>query len=484
MSDPPAPPAFTLRAPPVAPDRRTPSTESGAAPDQAPDTADTADTRRPAGAAVLGGLDVPRDTTPTFELEMLVSGAVLFGLFQVPPAVRAVWAERLPHLTQVGASVTGPLVMMVLVVFYALIGCFVLHLALRAYWVALVGAHSVFPHGVRWDQHSEYGPIQSRFNEARVRPLPEFIARVDNAASLVFASGFVLGASVIAASAMIGVMGVFTWAVTAALGPRRGLLVAAAVYFPVMLALAAAPMIDMKYGTRVAPHSRFGRALAFTIRMAQGLLPTSVRSLSSVLTSNVPKRVAWSATVVGFTGAMALAASDIMPGDPELPGAGNYWFFNGAAPGAALPPARYGSLRGPWEASLRGPSIDGEVVTGPYLRLYVPYRAAVHNEALSAACPGLTRVDDVPNDPAPAQQAAVDAVLRCAARVHAVRVDGRPVDALRYHFSADPRTNRRGFVAFVPVSGLAAGEHRLEVMPVRRAGYTGVLTPYVIPFWR
>lgn len=433
--------------------------------------------------AAAAGESVPRDTTPTWELELLVSGAVLFGLFQVPPFVLEVWDARAPHLSVVGSGVGFVVVLLVLTLFYALIGCFVLHLGLRAYWVALVGAHSVFPGGVRWDKQREYGPIQSRLHQERVRPLPDFIGRVDNAASLVFASGFVLGASVLATSGLIALMAVLLWAATTVLGTRRGLLLTALVYFPVTLVLAAAPLVDYKFGGRIDPESRAGRWLRALLRVAQGALPAGVRSLASVLSSNVPKRVVWCATAVGFVGAMGTAAAHVLPDEGQLPASGNYRFFSDAAPGAALPALRYAVLRGDVPASTRGPSIDSDVVTGPYLRLFVPYRPPIHNEALPALCPGLTALADL-DGATSAGRAAADAVLRCAARAHRVAIDGRPVDSLRFHFLADPRTNRRGFVAYLPVSALAPGEHALTVWPARLPGARPARAPYEIPFWR
>jgi hypothetical protein len=441
---------------------------------------------QPAAADAGSSLDVPRDTTPTWEVELLVSGAVLFGLFQVPPFILADWAARWSHLSVVAAGVGAAAVLLLLTIFYALIGCFVVHLTLRAYWVALVGTHSVFPRGVRWEKQREYGPIQSRLAQRRVRPLPEFIARVDNAASLVFASGFVMGASVLASALTIGVFGVLLWGAVAAFGVKRGLVVAAAVYFPTMVVLGAAPVIDYRRGGRIDPDSRFGRALTAALQVAQGVLPAGVRSMATVLSSNMPKRVVYAATALGFVGAMGTAMSRVLPpvAGKDLSGASNYRFFSAFAPGAAMPPLRYGNLRGPWEASHSGPSIESEVVTGPYVRLFVPYRPARHNDALPAACPGLRALTDLPDEPTAADRAAADAVLRCAARVHRVRLDRQPVADVRYHFLMDPAANRRGFVAYLPVSSLVPGEHLLEVWGARRPGDTGPDTPYEIPFWK
>jgi hypothetical protein len=50
---------------------------------------------------------VPRDSSPTWELEMLVSGAVLFSLFQRPPLLHGLYARWDPlgaHAVRAGRA--------------------------------------------------------------------------------------------------------------------------------------------------------------------------------------------------------------------------------------------------------------------------------------------------------------------------------------------------------------------------------------------
>src|SRR5512147_2914077 len=87
---------------------------------------------RPPGqeASAPGGLlRVPGDTTPTWELEMLVSGAVLVGLVQVAPVIDEAWSGLLPRLATRAASMAGGLAYaLVKGSLYALLVTFVVHL--------------------------------------------------------------------------------------------------------------------------------------------------------------------------------------------------------------------------------------------------------------------------------------------------------------------------------------------------------------------
>jgi hypothetical protein len=47
-------------------------------------------------------LGLPRDTTPTWEIELLVSGAVLFGLLQLPSLFHEVTDRWLAHVAVPG----------------------------------------------------------------------------------------------------------------------------------------------------------------------------------------------------------------------------------------------------------------------------------------------------------------------------------------------------------------------------------------------
>ena len=94
---------------------------------------------------------LPRRTTPTWEMEVLLSGATVFTLWQLAGALAPTTAYLLPRLTPQLATLGGVLYIYLASGVIMLGLAFGLHLAMRAYWVALVGMHSVFPRGLRLD---------------------------------------------------------------------------------------------------------------------------------------------------------------------------------------------------------------------------------------------------------------------------------------------------------------------------------------------
>ena len=135
-------------------------------------------------------LRMPRRTTPTWEIEMLISGALVFSLFQVVTPLDeafARWIHVVPPLVDPWIIYSH---LYAKVVVFILIGTFIAHLAMRAFWVSLIGVHSIYPQGIRWE-NMRGSKAAVRVLQRRAQPVPESIERADNAASLVFALGVV-----------------------------------------------------------------------------------------------------------------------------------------------------------------------------------------------------------------------------------------------------------------------------------------------------
>ncbi|MGQ0799481.1 MAG: hypothetical protein ACT4NL_05125, partial [Pseudomarimonas sp.] len=107
-----------------------------------------------------GRISFERLRERTDELELLISGLTLFALLSLPPwlleRLEAVY-NQLPFGILIAVSMAVP---MLVAIAYVLACGFVAHLAIRAYWVGLVGLKSVFPDGVRWDRTPTLGPHQ------------------------------------------------------------------------------------------------------------------------------------------------------------------------------------------------------------------------------------------------------------------------------------------------------------------------------------
>jgi len=134
---------------------------------------------------------IPRETTPAWESELLLSIGLVVAMLQLSPALDGYfewWQLRLDERWYM------PLMFAFLYsksAVVALILTFVTHLTARGFWVALVGVRAVFPSGIDWSKVRQ-GPVAKALAKQRVGDVGAVIERLDNFASLAFAVGFLI----------------------------------------------------------------------------------------------------------------------------------------------------------------------------------------------------------------------------------------------------------------------------------------------------
>jgi hypothetical protein len=126
------------------------------------------------------------------------------------------------------------------------------------------------------------------------------------------------------------------------------------------------------------------------------------------------------------------------------------------------------------------------MVRDPYVRLFIPYRPKRHNDLIAQRCPAVRAA--VPRGgllsaSRPEGDVAGRAVLACLARLQPVTLDGKPI-APAFRFADEPKTGVRGIVAYIPVDGMAKGEHMITITRVpSQLGSASPRPPFSIPFW-
>jgi len=419
---------------------------------------------------------IPRGTTPTWEMELLLSGATVFGLVALPSQLDRLFFP-LMNGTGSGAVVQLLLAGWLYAKFAAttLVVTFVLHLALRAYWIALVGLDSVYPGGIRWER-LRMGPLHRAIVEPRVPSMEARIESADNRATRVF------GVGVGMALAMLAPLAIATLAMAVSLGlgalgvEVRGNAVIGAfalVFAPFLVAM----LLDRRLGSRLAPDGLAARAVAGVLRAYDRFgLGRGVNAPMAIFQSNVgggrATAVLVATAVAGTTLLMGQIAMKVgwAPGSyPGLPGEED------AAAGDVVDPDHYATTRSTEPTFAPKPFVSDKVVKGPYLELFVPYRSQRHGPALARACPDAVAVAD--------RGGSARASLDCLAGILDVRIDGG-ARAVRIDGSTDPATGGRGVLAMVPVDDLTPGRHELSLRQVPRPGRPAEAGRERIAFWR
>lgn len=434
---------------------------------------------------------IPSRTTPTWEVEMIISGAAVFAMLQLPGWLDQRIGMLIPRFNHAWAGLLGMLSIYWVGAAVVLAITFIVHLSLRAHWIALVGTHSVFPDGIHWSG-LRFGPAEREVTRARLGRIEDAIERADNRATIVFAVGVSLAGFLIALS-IVGALVSLAIILSQMFVDANTTFVLAIIFAVLLIGLpyTLARRYDRKLDAQplVDSHKQQRLARFFSICTRFGI---GRRTYTwTVLSSHVGERR--QQIVVSILMIVLVALIGLMSVLANSPNKlGNYGLFPDARDtGRALPNAYYDDQRD-IRRNKAVPYIQSEVITGPYLRLVVPWQPNVDNAAVKRSCAKTLAMTDA------ARRAA--STLECLAKLHVVRLDGKPLTGLRYDAGSDPRTQRPALVAMIDVRALTPGRHQLDVkriappktgsIDIQPLGATVRLadhdesTSYVIPFWR
>ena len=421
-----------------------------------------------------------------WELELLLSGALVFGLAQLPGQMDAWYYRVAPALDGGWASAVLLVWIYVKIALYAVTGGFMLHLAIRAYWVGVIGLEAVFPKGIVWEK-TRAGPIM-RDVQRRITPtLQQLIDGADRAASLVFALGLTLGMLLVVSALMVALASALAYATVGLFLSSVAAAVAVEVFIILFIApLLVATVIDRRWGDRLPPESRaarFVRRVGGTAARIARYTAFQPLFLTIITNARAQKRVTVAFMALMIGGIMFAARDRLFTGRGMTDG---YAWLPDEVGRQGLDPDFYDDRLDSGGLATDVPSIQSEMVRDPYVRLFIPYRPRRHNELLENGCAPRGSGPPQPALPTrPTTDAAREAVLACLAKLQPVTLNGRPL-AVPFRFYTQPKTGIRGIAAFIPVQGLPRGENVLTVGRLPRLepdSASRTRPPFTIPFW-
>lgn len=418
---------------------------------------------------------LPKHTTPTWEVELLISGVAIFAMLQLPgwldsaffrliPRFEADWgaALRIVHMYLKGAAI-------ILAITFAL------HLLLRARWIALVGMQSVYPGGVRWER-LRMGRLRRSIEQRLAGSMADAVERADNQATILFAVGVSLAGTLLGlgAAAAVALGGCVLIAMASGLhiNPVTAFSIAAgAILGPMFLAR----LVEHRFGERLSEDRRPRRMLAAVLRFYGRLgLGRGSHTIVLLTSHGGERRVNLMIVVVVLVTMLFVLASTIAQQNERLLGSYRLFPVAGVMPSQTIDPAHYDDQRDPVRDAPE-PYVQSVMVSGPWLKLVVPYWPSRDAPAIRRECaPAATARDEA---------ARARALLDCLGRLHAWSLDGRKPESPGYALASDPRTDRPALEAMIELRGLAPGRHELRVKATRRAGHADDPDSFVIPFW-
>ncbi len=421
----------------------------------------------------------------TDELELIVSGLLAFALLTVPDLIFGFWARNSAHVEGFLESALMFTYMFTVSLSYTLAAAFIIHLAIRGYWIGLIGLKSTFPDGIRWDSLPMSGPISRRFYRGRVIDLWSAIERADRAASILFAIAVLIALSLTWAAVMIVVMMLFGAMLGWLLGDveRVALIALAATYCVFMLGVLLVLVVD---GFLVARRPRLQelpairRFVETMLRIIGFVMPQRIiLPVQMTLMSNMKGR-GYMFLYFAVSFLAALLGALILVSSRQFAPFNNYKVVTTAAVHHGMLGAHYESLRSENDRLLRYPMIPSDRIAEAHLRVFIPHQPQFDNLLAKKACPDLA---DGRNQAVGA--AASDAAMACLSRIWTVTLDGQAV-AISDFLPIERRDlGMRGIVGYLPLTDLAPGRHDLVLVWNSDGDSEGRLRrrEHRIPFW-
>ncbi len=426
----------------------------------------------------IGENQPARRTTPTWELELLISGATVFGLMQLPDPLNRALVVLMNGNEQAIVELIRTVSVYLQFSLNALIITFILHLLARAYWVAMVGMYSVYPKGILWDETSSGGPAYREYGKNEMGSMPDLIERADNRATQIFGLGFGMAMAMMVASVIVGVMIIIMMIVQMANGDldkwSAGLWIGVGgIVLPFFLAYIA----DYYFGEKLKKNGNDGWikkvfGLYRKIGMGYGANPV----ISLYTTNEGAKKT----SVM-----MGVVMVPLMIGIAVFTSTRGVSIDNGAYDGLPKPqlgtelivrPEYYESSRGEQYSTTLVPYIEDSIVESDYLRLFIPYQPNRDNPLLKKKCPeSLTRKAADRGDG-----------LKCLSDYFAIQIDAKTLSQPLLA-AVDPKTGQRGVVAMIDIRKLSDGQHILKIKVVPRDSESDKKAEvkfHVIPFWK
>lgn len=383
---------------------------------------------------------IPKNTTPTWELELLISAASAFALIQLLGVQQETFLKIVVwHNESHMHALLSPLYIYLRIVVLCLSGAFILHLATRAYWVGLIGLNSIYPEGPDLSKF-RYGPFQRRHLDANKRDIGSLIEKSDNLASIIFSFGVGL-ALTMAIPVIVMLITISTSLLLAPyFGYRNASLIALIIVVGPFILLTAIPsLIDQMLGKYIAKDGFFGRVLTKSFDLLHRL---SVNASGNALTAFVFSRMKGLKSVAISSAFIGLCLSLIaFIGTPRVIEVGTKVESASGLEASDYLSQREGNLEYANRAFIASP-----IVSGKYLDLTVPI-------------PG----SDIPSDRLICINAKNERErMKCLRLTLSVKIDSKAISVDWLEQRSSPGSTM-ALRAFIDISGLTPGQHKMTI---------------------
>lgn len=397
----------------------------------------------------------------TDELELIVSGLLAFALLTVPGRVFDGWAANSVHVEGLFdyALMFGFIISAGLS--YSLATAFIVHLAIRGYWIALIGLKSTFPEGIRWDRIPLMGSVSQAFYRDRIGDLGRTIDRADRAASILFAMAILIALAMF----WVGVVATLLILFSGLLGQffddsDRAIKITLISTYLFFMSITLLPflfekLIAYRQGSGTAS-PRLERIVRMLLRVLGFFVPQRlILPVQMTLQSNLNGKgfMAVYFVVIFLTsifGSLQVASS------AQFAMVHRYDVLTTEAVENGMVSAHYESMRSEHDRLLRYPMIPSDRISEVHLRLFLPHQPKRDNALAREKCTNLQDGRNIEKE-----QAATTLAHACIGSFWTITLDGETVPLDDFVPIERRDLDLRGLIGYIPIAELVPGRHDL-----------------------
>ncbi len=426
----------------------------------------------------------------SWNLELIISGAAIVLTAQLPDLVDDMFYYyhfNLSYDWDSGASYLPVLAFAFFkTVAYLMTAMFLVHLAMRAFWVAMVGLQAAFPEGIRYGQVPNMSPGLREYQEQKFGKLEDYILRLDRLCNQVLAFAFLVGLMGVGIGILYNLF--FGLAqITRALFSPSTIAVLYRLFVGCSLLLAVF-IIGLSVFTKLKPRME-PRFLPWTKRfysvISAVLLPFIYRPinyLTLTFVSNLARRRYYVSMVLVMIFVMCSVFVVFIEKIGDLKGRHLLeWrdYYASGAPATELVANRYDNLRVK-QSDLPPVSLPSDVVDGPFLPVFVLYPKMLDRQ-LTQICP----LPELPDSLSRQTRLMLTDSLRlaCLSGFYRLYVNDSLYARPDWMFSQKPGAVSRGLTTYLPTGGFRPGKNLITVKVPVTSKPDSLRVFGVVPFW-
>lgn len=433
---------------------------------------------------------------PIWEMELIISGAIIIGLFQLPAMVDQAYYRIEPHISFTAFWLPFLFYYLTKLALNLLIGSFLIHFIIRSIWVAVLGLQAVFPEKVDVEK-LDVGLIQKAYFRKKNVNLDDFRTKLDHIASLIFTVQFLFIGVLVFLAFLIAFSGFLGWIVSflglSAKYSNLFLWIFGIIYGIYALLASVNGILDSwftKDEDRVKKYPRLYRFARFCFAtmyhlslafIARPVLLTLRMHATGKLLSGGGFALMVAVFIPFFVGVM-LKTSEF----------DSYIYMPVNSSPQLLQTACYDNLRTSSD-NVDFPSIQSDIIEADSspIKLFLPFLVTRNNQLLRELCPeiknfhkeGLYRPQKTYDLDFELHEKQIMEALDCTKQLYQIRLDGQPVNTDDIMFAHHPQSRKGGLLLYIPTGDLTAGKHVIGVTMKKQRKKEVEDVRIFIPFW-